>query len=496
MLRSFIVLLMRRTVSAYARILPVCVVLLSGYLFAGPVEAATHRIASSTTNVDCSTFSGGVRAGDTVILTGRSRGPIKFSNCVGSRTEPIVIRNDTSESGPLVVNMNGDGMQTQCTNCEYVVIDGTGKWAGAPSGVCGASIDRGTWSLGLANCGIVMRCVSGRPHSGIRIGGNSKNVTVKGLEIDGSGPSCQVRIGMSVNDHGYKARAGEWREGFRLINNYVHGSEGEGIYFGPNQTQNGTTDMLVRDNEIGNNVVSDTGCDGITYKSAVAGSSSIHHNHITNTGQSPRDITDGCSGTGIELFESGYTDIHSNYVEAPTPVSDGPGHCIAQAITHLSASVVQTVPVSIYNNVLRNCKGDGVAVWRSGASAAAPIPDVRHNTIIAPIGGDGIDIRSSVNSCMVRGNILAGGRVAASNCVVGGNMLGEVDTQRFRDAGKRDYRLTADSPAVNGATGSCPSVDLLGTSRPSERCDQGAFEFVQAGEEDKQPNPPAIVGVE
>jgi hypothetical protein len=385
---------------------------------ATPVEAATHQVATSTSNVDCSTFAGGVRPGDTIVLAGRSRGRITFSNCVGSADNPIVVRNDTSQSGPLVINMSGDGFQTQCMDCEHVVIDGTGKWQGAPGGMCGARNDNGEWSRGTSNCGIVMRCGSGSPHSGIRIGGGSKHVTIKGVEIDGNVPTCDTRIGISVNDHNYTAKAGEWREGIRILNNYVHDTEGEGIYAGPNQSKTSIGDLQLRNNEIAYNFVDRAGCDGINYKSAIAGSSSIHHNYVTNTGQSPRGGDSGCSGSGIALFEAGYTDVYSNYVEAPSPQSSGAGNCISQFASNLPSSVVATLPVRIFNNVVRNCKGDGISAGRRDDSTAAPVVRVFNNTVVSPIGGKGVSVGSSIGNCDVRDNIVAGQSVAAGRCSV------------------------------------------------------------------------------
>jgi len=464
--------------------------------FVGPAKAATHQVGTSVSSIDCSTFGGGVRAGDTIVLTGRSRGAIKLFDCKGTQSSPILVRNDVSESGPLVMNMRGGGFQTQCMDCEHVVFDGTGKWAGAPGGVCGARNNGGEWDFGRSNCGIVMRCESGDPHSGIRIGGGSRHVTIKGVEVDGKGSTCHARIGISVNDHDYK-RAGEWREGIRVLNNYVHDVDGEGIYVGPNQKNSSTGDLPLRNNEIAYNFVDQSGCDGINYKSAIAGSSSIHHNYVTNTGQAPRGGDSGCSGSGIALFEAGYTDVFSNYVEAPAPVSSGAGHCISQIISNLSASKAAKVPVRIYNNVLRNCKGNGISAGRRDNSVAAPDVSVFNNTVVTPIGGKGISIGSSINQCQIRDNIVTGKPITANQCSVSNNSTEDVSYHRFRDASGRDFRLTVDSPAVDGGTNNCPDDDHAGTTRPQRGgCDQGAFEFTTGEGPESKPMPPALVNVE
>ena len=89
-------------------------------LFVGtPSIAADHRVAPSTSAVDCNTFSGGVVAGDTLTMDDGKRGSIKFRNCVGSASKPIVIRNDTTGSGPTIVqrtSTSSGGFSFTCTN--------------------------------------------------------------------------------------------------------------------------------------------------------------------------------------------------------------------------------------------------------------------------------------------------------------------------------------------------------------------------------------------
>ena len=46
-------------------------------------QAAVHEVSSSTTKVDCATFNGGVRAGYTIVLTGRTRGAASSAIVLG-----------------------------------------------------------------------------------------------------------------------------------------------------------------------------------------------------------------------------------------------------------------------------------------------------------------------------------------------------------------------------------------------------------------------------
>ncbi len=340
-------------------------------------SAATHSVPTSTVKVDCATYGGGVKPGDRIILMGPSRGPISISNCSGTVSSPITVTNDSNAAGPLVVKHTSGGTMASCTDCEHVIIDGTGKWVGAPAGTCGANVDanKGGWVFGKTQCGIVLQCMTGAA-KGLHLDGSTKHITVKGVEIDGNFPTCTVGSGVFVNDHNYKLadHPGQWREGIVLRNLYIHDSPGSGIYFGPNQNDEGAGDLQLRNNEIAYNYVDRSGCDGMKYKSVIAGASSIHHNYVTNTGLIDHGNDTGCTSNGIILFEAGYTDVYNNYVESPSPVSTGTGACITQVVSNLPASKVAAVPTRFFNNVVTNCKGNGIASTRSSSTLAAPQP--------------------------------------------------------------------------------------------------------------------------
>jgi hypothetical protein len=148
--------------------------------------------------------------------------------------------------------------------------------------------------------------------------------------------------------------------------------------------------------------------------------------------------------------------------------------------------------------IVRNCKGNGISSGRGGNGAAEPVVDIFNNTVVTPIGGKGINVGSSVPTCQVRDNIVAGKTVTAGSCSVANNSTEPVDIQRFRDVAGRDFRLTADSPAIDVGTSNCPGVDQAGTSRPQQgACDQGAFEYSKGqATAAAKPNPPAQVIVE
>lgn len=465
------------------------------------VQAADHRVSSGISKVDCNTFGGGVRAGDKLTMAGGQRGDITFKNCIGKPDARIVIRNDTT-AGSRTTILGTGSFVFQCTNCEWLTIDGTGKWAGAPAGNCG-------YPNGRNQCGIKIKCSSGNPNSQLRLNGSSKNVTVQGIEVDGGFPNCDSSspgIGIALNDHQYKLadHPGEWREGVVIQKNYVHDTASECIYFGPNQASNGAGDLQLRNNEIGYNLVENCGYDGIEVKSTIRGASEIHHNIVRNTGIGPGDNTTGNNGHGISLFESGFTDVHHNWVENTSAAGTG-GACYSQFIQNLQASKTTKVPSNFYNNIAVNCQGNGITAGRKSTGNAQPEPRITHNTIV-DAGNVGINTNSNVTgsgtimdniSCNSgRSDISSSGQLKVAN-----NRTGGCSTIRFKNLAGRDVRLTNASPARdNGKFTAAPTDDYDGVRRPQgSASDQGAFEFIVSGNSNSnsqlnpKPRPPVLV---
>ncbi len=452
------------------------------FIFSQQVLAVTHAVSVSTSAIDCQTYSGGIRPGDIVVLKGPKRGKINFKNCKGTAEQPIQIKNDTQAAGPLIIEHSGDGFQTTCINCEYVNWDGTGKWVGAPAGLCGVSVVGGDYKLGRSHCGIIFRCISGSAHRGLRFSGSSKNFTVKGVELDGNFPACTSGIGLSINDHEYNVtdHPGEWREGMHILNNYIHHSGTSATYIGGNVNpeKGGAGDIPLRNNEIAFNYIDHPGCSGVKYKNVTAGLSRIHHNYVTNTGQSAGTLADGCDSAGIILFEAGFTDVYNNYIESPNPNSEGAGTCITQNIVHQSAVDVPKLPTRIFNNIVHNCKGSGISSLRKDQYASEPSPQIFNNTIVSPIGGTGLNVNSSISVCEVKNNIVADEKISASQCASARNISGTSLSMKFSDVSSKNFRLTSGSPAVDAGGAPCPVDDIWGVPRPAgAACDVGAFEF-------------------
>ena len=189
---------MQSIFSALLRVRSASVFLL--WLVAGsPALAADHFISANETSFDGSI----VDPGDTVTLAAGSHRPLAITDLTGTAERPIIIRNDTSGSGPAVITLtSGGGFVFRCDDCVHVVIDGSGKWQGASS---------------QRTYGIQITMTGGSPQTFLRVGGLSHHVTIRHVEVDGKWPGlANSGAGIGVNDHEVKQadHRGIWREAF------------------------------------------------------------------------------------------------------------------------------------------------------------------------------------------------------------------------------------------------------------------------------------------
>lgn len=439
------------------------------------IVAENHAISPEMAKFNCSVAG----PGDTITLAGGVRGRLSIENCTGSASAPIVIRNDVNGSGPTVIqNTSGDGFVFQCYNCKNIVIDGTGKWQAAPSGR--------TYGIKVLQKG------GGSPAAFVKLNGRSSFMTIRGVEVDGKWPSLSSNgVGIDVNDHTVDAASnpGVWREGILIEKNYVHAVEGEGMYVGPNFKQG---DLPLRNIEIRDNIVENTGWDGINLKMAVDGSNSIHHNILRRTGSSK----DGSSGQhyGIALYESTGA-IYNNWVEEAGE----------SGITHYMHYLPKSYGVQqseIYNNVVIRpgatgpLAGNGI-VSASSDGATATSPRIYSNTIVGARGA-GIRVGTDASGGYVRDNIVVDSKDTAisapSSIAQASNLVGSASKAMFIDADHLDFRLQAASPARNAGSSSHPEFDYADVKRSTDGAvDIGAFEY---GSPNVQPMPPSNLVVE
>jgi hypothetical protein len=461
-------------------------------------DAKDQVIPRNQEIVDCGAL--GVGPGDTITLEGPTRGNITIRDCYGESGSRIKIQNDSTRNTPLVIEAEGDGgfRGIECVNCEFVTIDGTGKWVGAPSGVCGiSSSDR---EEGRTQCGIQIVRASGNPNTLIRFRGSSKNFTLRGIEIDGRDQSGGVGIGLSINDKQYKKvdYPGEWRENIRIENNYIHDTYHEGMYIGHNYGTPGSTgDIDLRNIVVQYNLVENTGFTGIQVKSALDGDNSINHNHIYYAGWVAARDNDVGHANGAAITE-GSASFYSNLVVG----SGGVG--FAYRIQYLPSSLGKQ-PCEIFNNVIvksgRVLNTPGISVWRKDTDTAMPVCEIYNNTVAMSENVE-VNINDRVVGTVIRDNILADNSgqlldVGSSDNTVRNNLTGVVEKMGFWNVNELDFRLTDGSPAINqGGTADYPTEDHNGVPRPQAGApDQGAFEYVPGGEL-KRPNPPALMSAQ
>jgi parallel beta helix pectate lyase-like protein len=444
--------------------------LLAVALFFGTGEmagAAEHKISGQIETFDCSSID----PGETLTLASGARGPLTIRNCVGTQSNPIIVRNDSSGSGPTVIRRSSGsgGFMLNCNTCIGVVIDGSYKWRGAPTGK--------TYGIQLTITG------GAGPSAYLRIGGLSRFVTVRNVEIDGKWPAIAKNgSGIRMNDLevNRSAHPGLWREGIKIENNYVHDVALEGMYIGPSFKDG---DLPLRDIEIRNNLVEDIGWEGINTKSMWAGDNRVHHNVVRRTGRN------GVSSKPLQYSgisnNGGTVKIYNNWVETTGThgihvwTSNGPQESAGMG----------PFDAYIWNNVVVNAGG----LWRSfmaksyGINVGAengvekPVPHIYSNTIVSSRQG-AVNMNRNVGKGFVRDNIAAG---SGSNPVIDvpdfidvvNNRAGSVSQIEFVDAGRQNFRLKVGSPARNAATNDFPPSDFADVTRPKDgAADQGAFE--------------------
>ncbi len=444
----------------------------TGLLAGQPSKSALAKERVIPANVDKFNCSS-VAPGSLLTLATGNRGPLAIHDCNGTREDPIVIRNDPEGVGPAVfsrVSGPEDGFVFSCDNCTGVAIDGSYKWQGAPDGT--------TYGIKVTMTG------GGAPSAFLKIGGLSRFVAIRNVEVDGAWPALATNgIGISVNDHAVK-RADHpdlWREGILIEDTYVHDVEGEGMYIGPNYREG---DLPLRDVEIRYNRVEDTGWDGINTKSMWAGDNSIHHNLIRRAGSNAATTNDAAQYSGI-MNNAGTVQIYNNWIESTGQhgihvwTQEGPPESAGEG----------PFEVRVWNNVIVSAGG----LWQPfmlnsyGISIGAqpgcekPIPYVYYNTIVSS-RLNGINLSEYVGAGFVRDNLVAdsGGDAAiiASHFIPQtNNRAGTIAQIGFQDPTRLDFHLGVTSPAWNQGSAEFPPTDFDDEARPRDGApDPGAFE--------------------
>ena len=435
----------------------------------GSAAAANHVIPAQSSTFECAS----IKPGDTLTLPAGTRGPLRVRNCTGTQSNPIVIENEANGSGPAIIRRVGGGsggFVFNCEDCIGVVIDGSNKWRGAPAGK--------TYGIKITVSG------SQAPSAYLRVGGLFRFVTVRNVEIDGVWPAAaKYGSGLRMNDLQVKRsqHAGLWHEGILIEDNYIHDVAQEGMYIGANYADG---DLPLRDVEIRNNRVEDTGWDGINTKAMWSGDNRIHHNVVRRAGKNSSMPKKASQYSGI-MNLSGTVKIYNNWVEST-------GQHGIQSWTQTGPKVGERkgpFEAQIWNNVV---VGAG-ALWKPfmqnsfGISVGAqsgcekPEPSIYSNTIVDS-RQSAVNVNNNAATGFVRDNIVAGVRINPAITVpkfinLLNNRVGSVAQIEFVDPSGLNFRLKVGSPARNQGSSTFPSTDFDDIARPKGgSADQGAFE--------------------
>jgi len=430
--------------------------------------AADRFISSNTEVFDC----GSVNGGDVLTLQSGTRGTLTIRDCRATAANPIIVRNDPQGSGPTVIRRSGGssgGFLFSCNTCIGVVIDGSYKWRGAPSGK--------TYGIQVTMSG------GGAPTSFMKIGGLSRFVRIRSVEVDGKWPAiAKSGAGIRLNDLQVRrsANPGLWREGIVIEDTYFHDIANEGMYIGANYSDG---DLPLRNIEIRNNRLEDIGWEAINTKTMWSGDNRIHHNVVRRAGKN------GVSSKSTQYSginnNGGTVKIYNNWVETT-------GQHGIQSWTQQGPKTSENkgpFVAEIYNNVIVDAGG----LWKSfmakstGINIGAqdgcerPMPRIYSNTIVNS-RQTGINLTSNSGDGFVRDNIVAGSGtnpviIAPRTVDLQNNNVGSVAQMNFVDPGRANYRLKIGSPARNQGTNEYPDKDFNDVSRPKDgAADQGAFE--------------------
>lgn len=413
-------------------------------------------------NKDCSTcafviqpdewkFDGkemNVQPGDTVGIPGGLRAGLFIVNVEGTSENPIIFINCDGRA-ELGLSID-EGVALNTNQSKHFKIAGTGM-IGEKYGIA----------------------VKG--YMGVEISYLSTNFEIYGIEVLGAGyagiicrsdATCDGEVGLGTFTQ-YNTF---------LHDNYVHDTGGEGFYVGGShwgtgwEFQPGCQGTLVFEPElkgvrIYNNIVRNTGRDGIQVGSAVE-DCEIYNNLVEKFGQK----SEGGHMTGFQINPGTTGKLYNNVV------IEGNGFGIF--MTGRGDNLV-------FNNLIINPSYDGIY-----SDDRTPTPGLGfsfiNNTIINP-GFNGY----GANTIETTGNVFYNNIVTTpgNKFIDSGNQnydesnnifTNQIDTLLFINPAEFDYGLTAGSPAIDAGkdvTSYGITIDLLGEDRPNGAYDIGAYEF-------------------
>ncbi|MEO1099603.1 MAG: choice-of-anchor Q domain-containing protein, partial [Bacteroidota bacterium] len=308
--------------------------------------------------------------GDVFCITGGTYSAFRFNNFIGSESEPLIFKNCNGQvelSSPTYTAI-------QFRESKYIHVTGTGD---------------SNHEYGLK----IIYSKSGT--SGISLSSLSSDFEIDHMDISNTGfAGIIAKTDPSCDD------PDTWRENFLMENiiihdNYIHETEGEGMYIGgtfgfenSSRICDGTPRFahLVSGLKVYNNIIENTGWDGLQV-SLAQNNSEVFNNVINGYGTRK----EGNQNYGMALGAGSRLRVYNNIVlQNPSNVTR----------LQRGISIIDALTGSMYfNNVVERPGGDGI--WMHIRMSTAAIGDVNesyyfvNNTIIEP-GGSGIFYNTSI----------------------------------------------------------------------------------------------------
>lgn len=401
-----------------------------------------------------------VDPGDIVCIKGgKVRGPLILKNFKGTAEKPIIFRNFAGQV--LIDSDTWYGLRIQ--NSQHFVLTGTG------------SSDEYGFKL-----------IHSTSH-GLRISHKSENFTVDHIEV-----TEVAAVGIMVNTDGDCSDASNVdydydndgqvvgdkddvinRDRFVQQNsifyhNYIHNVGTEGFYIGDSHYEegknlacsNGTEtvyDPLLHEVHVYDNLIEDTGWDGLQVGSATE-ACTIHHNRIYRDSLA----NEPSQQSGIMNNPGSVCDIYNNYIKESG----------SQAI-YLKAYGDNQV----YNNIIENpghlVLGSGIIIARQSSNGNIA---VFNNTIIHPSEHGILHLNENGKNNIIENNLIvklgssAGEPIMLGydrNVTLSNNLTKKnIDKVKFVDPLVGNYALQADSPALDAGKSQPITFDYFNAPRP------------------------------
>ena len=389
-----------------------------------------------------------VQPGDTIGIIEGERERLKITNLNGSEGNPVTI-----------INCDGRAKVGTTVSTNYGLIIETSSYFK----VAGTGSSEHTYGIAVEG------------HNAIAMEYLSTDYEVYGVEVVAAGFAGIVARSNASCD-GEVSKDTHTQYNTILHDNYVHDTHGEGFYVGGShwgsgqEAQPGCQGVLLFEPElfgvrVYNNIVENTGLDGIQVGSAVE-DCEIYNNVIRNFALREEPAHQN----GIQIGNGTTGRVYNNYI-----LSEGKGFGIF--CQGRGDNVV-------YNNVIVNPGRDGIF-----AADRMPTPGLGfmfiNNTIIDPVRyGINFSSQITVGSVIYNNIVTRAGEdflIGFDIYVESNNIFTDApDTLLFADPANLDYSLQAGSPAIDigiDVTDYDILEDAIGNERPNGDYDVGAFEF-------------------